>query len=161
MAEEANPTCPAWVDAFTEAVGHCVKSGVVPVAYDVWGPDDPEKPEARDNAWVVHFYPALSEMVGGPDDGAMVYPGLTVDVLSLLDPFDDIHDLSWSSQSRNRETRYDGAVLDVTGLYRGHPVWLRIFDEPPDDARIDALIEHHTGRIRARAQGGKGPANPS
>ena len=148
MSEDADGPCPPWIDEFTEDVGDCVSTGRVPVAYDVWGPEEREAAENLDDPWEVHFYPSLSELVGGPEDGTQIYPGLSVDLLELQECFDDIDDLSWSNRLKNREPRYNGAVLDVTGWYQGHPVWLRIFDAPPDDASVDTVIEHHSGRLR-------------
>jgi hypothetical protein len=152
MAGDTAGQCPPWVDDFTEVVGQCIETGLVPIAYDVWGPDEPDQPEDLTDPWEVHFYPSLSELVGGPKDGAVIYPGLSVEVLSLQEAFDEIEDLSWSSRSRNREPRYAGAVLDLTGWYSGHPVRLRIFDEPPDDATIDTVFEHKSGRLRPKDQ---------
>jgi len=152
MAEDAVGVCPPWVDRFTDAVGRCVETGLVPFAYDVWGPDDQERPEDFDDPWEVHFYPSVSEMVGGPKDGTLIYPGLSVDLLGLLGPFDDIEDMSWSGRTRNRVPRYDGGVVEVRGWYRGHPVRLCIFEEPPDDATIDTVLEHGSGRVRPKDQ---------
>jgi hypothetical protein len=138
------------MDDFTEAVGECFETGLVPIAYDLWGPDKPEQPESLEDPWMVHFYPSLSEMVGGPKDGAVVYPNMIVDMLGVQESFDEIEDLRWSSRSRKHEPRYDGSVLDVMGWYRGHPVWLRIFDVPPDDGSIDTVIDHRSGRLRPK-----------
>jgi len=44
----------------------------------------------------------------------------------------------------NRSDRYIGSALDVTGWYQGHPVRLRVYEGTPDDASIDASIEHRT-----------------
>jgi hypothetical protein len=152
MAGDAAGAVPSWVDDFTEVVGDCFDLEHVPVAYDVWGPDDPEDQDNIDDPWMVHFYPSLSELVGGPRDGSLVYPGVSVDVLALQELFDDIDDLSWSSQLKNREPRYNGAVLDVLGWYEDHPVWLRVFDAPPNDAQIDTIFDHWSGRLRIKEQ---------
>jgi hypothetical protein len=152
MAEGSKRVCPPWIDELTEFVGMCVETGVVPFAYDVWGPDEPDQPEDLDDPWLVHFYPSLSEVVGGPKDGAVVYPGVSVDMLALQDLFEDIEDLTWNSRLRNREPRYDGAALSLSGWYDGHPVDLRIFDVPPDDGTIDTVFEHRSGRLRIKEQ---------
>jgi len=123
-----------------------------PAAYDVWGPDEPEEPEDLADPWEVHFYPSLSELVGGPEDGAVVYPGLSVDMLALTESFDAIEELSWNSRSRNKEPRYKGAMLDLLGWYCDHPVRLRIFESPPSDATIDTVLEHRSGRLRPKDQ---------
>jgi hypothetical protein len=150
MADEGKGVCPPWIDDFTEVVGDCFETGLVPIAYDVWGPDDPGGPEDLADPWEVHFYPSLSEMVGGPRDGAIVYPGMTVDLIGVQDAFDDLETLSWGSRSRRHEPRYDGSVLDAIGWYCGHPMWLRVFDVPPDDGTIDTLLEHSSGRLRPK-----------
>jgi len=154
MSGDAAGSCPPWIDDLTEVVGQCFDTELAPIAYDVWGPDDPERPEDLDDPWEVHFYPSLSEMVGGPKDGAVLYPGLSVDLLALQGSFGEIEDLSWSSRSRNREPRYRGSVLDLSGWYCGHPILLRIFETPPDDATIDTVIEHRSGRLRPKDQPG-------
>ena len=148
--DDAEGLCPPWVDDLTDAVGLCIETGLVPFAYDVWGPEKPGESEDLADPWMIHFYPSLSELVGGPEDGAVIYPDLSVDLLALQECFDDLEDLSWSGRSRDHEPRYDGAVLDLTGWYCGHPIWLRIFDVPPDDGTIDTVIEHWSGRLRPK-----------
>src|SRR4051794_29890656 len=152
MAGDNAGPCPSWVDELTDAVGDCFETGLVPIAYDVWGPDDPSGQEDLDDPWVIHFYPSLSELVGGPKDGAVVYPGVGIDLLALQEFFDDIEILSWNSRSKKHEPRYDGSVLDLTGWYQGHPVWLRTFDAPPEDASIDTVIDHWNKRLRPKDQ---------
>jgi hypothetical protein len=150
MAENPKDLVPSWVDDFTEVIGDCFDTAVGPVAYDVWDPDDRERPENSDDPWEVHFYPSLSEMIGGPQDGALVYPGLNVDLISLQESFDEVETIFWCSPSWNRSDRYVGSALDVTGWYQGHPVLLRVYEAPPSDATIDVSIEHRSGRLRIR-----------
>jgi hypothetical protein len=150
MAGDDRGTCPAWMDDFTEAVGLCIETERAPMAYDVWAPDDPEQPDSLDNPWVVHFYPSLGEILGGPEDGAVTYPPMRVEVLEMINVFDDLDDLTMSNLTKHREPRYDGSVLDFLGHYQDHPVYLRIFDAPPDDATIDTVIDHKTGRYRPK-----------
>jgi hypothetical protein len=151
MAEGDTGSCPDWVDEVVDAVGDCMVTDMAPMAFDVWGPDDPEA-ESLDDPWLVHFYPSLTEMVGGPKDGAVVFPGFTLDIQSLQECLDDIDELSLSSKAMNREQRYDGTVLDLLGWYQEHPIWVRIFDVPPDDATIDSMMEHRSGRLRRKNQ---------
>jgi hypothetical protein len=152
MSDDDKNACPPGIDDLTEAVGYCFETESVPMAYDVWGPARPGPPETTDDPWDVHFYPSLSEVVGGPDDGAIIYPDMHVDLQAVIEIFKDVEEFAWSSRSKNREPRYPGGVLDVVGWYDGHPVWLRIFDAPPDDATIDTVLEHGSGRLRPKDQ---------
>ncbi len=150
MAEDKSKQVPDWIDEFTEEIGHYIDTGTVPVAYSVWGPDDREAEESLDDPWLVHFYPTLSEMVGGPHDGTHVFPSLSADVISLQETIEDIEFLYFMSQSRHHEQRYKGAALVITGWYHEHPVDLRVFEIPPDDADVEAIIYHQTGMLRIK-----------
>lgn len=149
MADDRE-TCPAWMDRFTEAVGLAIETERAPMAYDVWAPENAEEPESFGNPWLVHFYPSLGEVIGGPEDGAVTYPPMRVDVQILIAMFDTIWDVTLSNLAKHREPRYDGTVLDFLGEFERHPVFLRVFDAPPDDATIDTLIDHKTGRYRPK-----------
>jgi hypothetical protein len=152
MADSEEPTCPDWIDSFTEDVAVGIETGEVPAAYDVWGPDKPDEEEDIDDPWVVHFYPSLCEVVGGAADGAIVHPGLEVDLLTVQECFEDVEDLRLTKGLRASENGFDGAVLDITGWYEGHPVWLRIFDKPPRDAQVDSVIDHRKVFVRPEDQ---------
>lgn len=82
----------------------------------------------------------------------MIYPDPRVNLQAVIEIFQDVEELAWSSKSKNREPRYPGGVLDVVGWYEGHPVWLRIFDTPPDDATIDTVPGHKSVRVRPENQ---------
>jgi hypothetical protein len=151
MAESERQPCPEWVDRFTDLVGGTFRTDRAPMAFDVWGPDEPGKPESPDDPWEVHFYPSLGEVIGGPDDGAITYPPMKADVLKLQRAFDAIDEVSVSNLAEHQAPRYDGTVLDLIGEFERHPIRLRIFDAPPDDASIDAVIDHKTGKYRPKA----------
>jgi hypothetical protein len=150
MGDETARECPPWVDGFTAAVGCHIETGAVPFAYDVWDPDDRGEPEGLDDPWEVHFYPSVSEVVGGPRDGALVYPGLVLDLVGVLDLFDEIDGATWSGRIRNRVPRYRGGVVEVSGWFAGHPVRLCVFERPPDDATAETTYDHDSGRVRPR-----------
>jgi hypothetical protein len=140
MAGDEARTCPSWIDEFLDDVGAGIDTGAVPAAYSVWGPDDPDADEDLSDPWVVYFYPSLSQVVGGANDGAVVYPGLSVDLLSLQEYIEDIEELRFSSGNSVSATPFRGCVLEVEGWYDGHPVCLKIFDKPPSDAKVDSII---------------------
>ena len=142
MAEDKARECPDWIDAFLDDIGGAIDTGAVPSAYSVWGPDDPSEDGGEDlsDPWVVYFYPSLSQVVGGANDGAVVYPGVSVDLLSLYETIEDIEELRFSSGNSVSENPFRGCVIEVEGWYDGHPVCLKIFDKPPSDAKVDSII---------------------
>jgi hypothetical protein len=141
MAQDARKTCPDWVDEFIEDVGIAFSDGEVPTAYDIWEPEDPKRGEDIENPWVVHYYPALAEVVGGASDGARVHSGLMVDLISLQECFDDVEEFEFCSGPRLSDDRYSGAVVELRGWYQDHPVLLQVFDKPPRDARVDTYVD--------------------
>jgi hypothetical protein len=140
MAGDESKTCPPWIDEFIEDAGIAINTGTVPTAYNVWGPDGGEDDEDLSDPWIVHFYPSLGEVKGGANDGAIVHPGLDVDLITIQECFEDIEEFRLSSGISMLEPRYKGAMLEVIGWYDGHPVELKIFDKPPSDARVASSI---------------------
>lgn len=133
MGDKAERTCPEWIDEIIDDIGVGIDSGVMPYAYDAWGPEGDE--EYSDDPWVIHFYPTLSEVVGGAHDGSVVYPGITVDMTTIQECFEDIEYMTWCTKPIG-EPRYHGSALEVMGWYEGHPVLLKIFEQPPSDDEV-------------------------
>jgi hypothetical protein len=151
MAGNEQKTCPPWVDEFVEAVGVGIDTGQVPAHYTIWGPDswngneDDDGDEDLSDPWVVHFYPSLGQVKGGANDGAVVYPGVTVDLLTVQEAFEDVEDLRMSCGNSigvlTNKDAFRGTVLEVEGWYDGHPVSLKVFDKPPGDAAVESYID--------------------
>jgi hypothetical protein len=141
MAHEAEDPCPDWINEFVEDVGIGIETGDVETAYSIYGPNKAD-PKTVDDPWIVQFYPALSEIVGGPDDGTVVHAGLEVDLISVQEAFEDVEDMRWNSGVGFDETPYEGAILEVKGTYDGNDVTLQIYDKPPSDKRVVTVIDY-------------------
>jgi hypothetical protein len=142
MAKDDARECPSWVDEFLDDAGSGIDTGQVPAAYSVWAPDDPDEDEDLSDPWEVHFYPSLSEVKGGANDGAVVFPGLNVDLLTIQECMEDIEtfELSSGNSVGIGPKTFRGCVLEIQGWYDGHAVCLKIFDKPPGDAKVASVI---------------------
>jgi hypothetical protein len=77
-------------------------------------------------------YPTPVELVGGAADGTVVVPSFSLDLYTLLAAFERMMALQWCAHGCGP---YDpeGPGISLEGLYQGHPVWLRVLAEPPED----------------------------
>jgi hypothetical protein len=83
-----------------------------------------------DPVWEVTVFPARTQIVGGPADGAERFSGFTLDALPMLERFDTVTSLNWQSLSAANEDEL-GPHLSVEGVYRGVPIWLRVLARAP------------------------------
>jgi hypothetical protein len=147
MARKAEDPCPEWINEFIEDVGIGIGTGDVQTAYSIYGPNEAD-PKTHDDPWIVQFYPALSQIVGGPDDGTVVHTGLEVDLISVQEAFEEVEDLRWSSGVGFDETPYTGAILELQGSYEGNDVTLQIYDRPPSDKQVVTVIDFRKVLVR-------------
>jgi hypothetical protein len=147
MAHDPEDPCPEWINEFIEDVGIGIETGSVQTAYSIYGPTKGD-PKTRNHPWIVQFYPALSQIVGGRDDGAVVHAGLDVDLISVQEAFEEVEDMRWSSGVGFDETPYEGAFLEVRGTYDGNEVTLQVYDKPPGDKRVVTVIDYRTVLVR-------------
>jgi len=154
MARKTEDPCPEWIDEFIEDVGVGIETGDVQTAYSVYGPNKAD-PKTHNDPWIVQFYPALSEIVGGPDDGTVVHTGLEVDLISVQEAFEEVEYIYWRSGVGFDETPYTGAMLEVRGEYDGNEVSLQVYDKPPNDKQVVTVIDFRKVLVRPqdRARG--------
>jgi hypothetical protein len=154
MALEKKDPCPEWIDEFIDEVGANIETGDVQTAYSVYGPSKTDPMFAND-PWIVQFYPALSEIVGGPDDGTVVHAGIEVDVITLQEAFEDVEYMYWRSGVGFDETPYTGAMLEIRGVYDGNEVSLQVYNKPPNDKQVVTVIDFRKVLVRPqdRARG--------
>lgn len=75
----------------------------------------------------LQVFPTPIELVGGPQDGAVIDPDLDFDLLRILDAFDRIDGIGWTLDGEDREYHY----VCFRGAYRGHDVWVTVFAGAP------------------------------
>lgn len=98
--------------------------------------------EAREEpgSWLVFFHETVTEMhEAGPNDGAEVLAGITVDLMEVWKLLEDEKHLprgmSFETNALEREEHgFSGPFVSITGNYRGHFVELRFYAYPPKHA---------------------------
>jgi hypothetical protein len=77
-------------------------------------------------------YPTPVELIGGAADGTVVIPGFSLDLQALLAAFERVTGLQWCAHGFGPHDP-EGPCVSLEGIYQGHPVWLRMLAEPPED----------------------------
>lgn len=88
--------------------------------------------------WTVIIHPAIHEIIGGKDDGALIYPKFNLSVHDILKHFDEVFDLILTS----RESKFciDGIVGDM--LFS-----LEIMEKPPLKAKVTKNYNIYTKEV--------------
>ena len=130
---------PGWLESLVDDVASCVE------AHNVLGPLGYRWVEEGD-MWEVMIYPAPAQLAGGPEDGATVAPGFSLDVHQLCATFEKIVDVHWQAQAFGPHD-HTGQHISIEGVYKGHHIFLQVLSEAPDDEEP---------RFTVDASGGKG-----
>jgi hypothetical protein len=112
-----------WVPEIAEAVAKksmCVKEpGTLGFRYT-----------EGDGAWIIDLYPKPVELVGGADDGRIVFPGCNMDLEGLRSLFERVDELSFQTPGC---TCPAGPHISINGVYQGQEVFLRVLGYVPED----------------------------
>lgn len=116
---------PAWLNALVDAVANCLEphSPMGPLGYRYLTETDITE---------LIVYPTPIELVGGAHDGEVVTAGFLLDLGALQTAFEQLDALYWQAQGLGPDDP-ESSHLSLEGVFRGHPVWLRILAEPPAD----------------------------
>ena len=118
-----DPIPPDWLQQFANImVRHFVPADVMPPVGCHYA--------HVDDQWEVTLFAAATEVIGGQKDGARRPACFSLDVLRVVEHFDDVHLLEWQAHPVGPDDEL-GAHLSVEGHYAGHPVWLRLLAEAP------------------------------
>lgn len=114
---------PAWLESLADVVCISVE------AYSAMGPFGFRY--LQDGAdWELIIYPTPVELIGGAEDGALVYSGFSLDVQFLLSQFDQVTAVQWLTHDFS-PSESEGPQLSIEGTYQGHNIWLRVLSNPP------------------------------
>lgn len=116
---------PAWMETLVDVVAECLD------AHSPMGPLGFRYLEEDAHGELV-IYPTPGELVGGADDSTVVVPGFALDLHALLAAFERVTALLWCAHGFGPHDP-EGPCVSLEGLYQGHPVWLRVLAEPPED----------------------------
>ncbi len=136
-AEEAGD--PAWLDELLEAVASCVEpdSPMGPLGLRYW---------EEDGFWEVWIYPTPVELVGGAQDGAVVLPGFTLNLVDFQAAFEEVVACVWDALGLDFP---EGPHVAVEGRFQGHEVYLQVLARPPEDEEPGLKVDT-TRRPRRR-----------
>ena len=116
---------PQWLTSLVDAVGNCmeVHCPAGPLAFR-WGNEDV--------FGEVMVYYAPGEAVGGAEDGTVLVPGFSLDLMELISIFEELTDSHWQSHSFGPDDQ-EGPHISIEGVYQGHHVYVRVLAEALQD----------------------------
>ena len=127
---------PEWLDALAESVaGHITADNAAGPLGFRW--------RNADGIWELVIFPTPVELVGGAEDGAVVAPGLSLDLEGLRAEFEQILACSWQSLGYPDD---EGPHVSIEGVYHGHDVFVQILAYAPDDEEPGMKLDtsrHH------------------
>jgi len=115
-----------WIEALAEIVAGCIE------AHSPMGPMKWAYLEKDEGMGELVVYPTPVELIGGEDDGTIVFTGFSLDLHELLAAFESVTDLHWYAHGLGPYDN-DGPHVSLEGVYQGHEVWLRVLSDPPED----------------------------
>ncbi len=102
--------------------------------------------DADRDEWEVTIFVSSTEVVGGPKDGTVLPSQIQLDIVQVMQIFDDVPQIYWQSDAVGPDDEL-GQHVSFEGSARGHLVWLRILQRPPQWAGPGRLLHAHTGSL--------------
>jgi hypothetical protein len=87
---------------------------------------------SEEDFWNVRVYYAPGEAIGGAEDGAILVPGFSLDLMALMSVFEELTDACWCAHSFGPHDQ-EGPRISIEGMYQGNHVYLQVLAEAPDD----------------------------
>lgn len=93
-------------------------------------------------AWTVVIHPAVHEVIGGKDDGALIYPKFNLSIFDITKLFDEVFDLILTS----KESKFciDGIVDNL--LFS-----LEIMEKPPVRYKVTKNYNVYTKEVAKKS----------
>ncbi|MCA9060857.1 MAG: hypothetical protein KDA96_20080 [Planctomycetaceae bacterium] len=132
--EQPQQSPPTWLRWFANDCSRGFAGGcaLAPVGCHFYFDDEAER-------WEVTLFISRTEVVGGPMDGRTLPAGVIVDIQRVTSSFDSVSEVCWQAE-RLADTDDLGNHVSVTGIARGHQVWLRILANAPDDVGCGRML---------------------
>lgn len=103
------------------------------------------EPPGQNPSWHVFAFPALREIVGGPDDGTRMFARFEIDLARLNDVLDSIDEMTLDSGSPILPQE-----LRIRGWFQGNKIVARVLFAPPPNAGPDELMNADTGNVTSK-----------
>ncbi|MGF1614812.1 MAG: hypothetical protein ACFCVA_13130 [Gammaproteobacteria bacterium] len=116
---------PPWLETLVQQVANAIEahSALGSLCY---------RYRHQDGVWEIVLYPTSIALRGGPDDGAIIVPGFSLDLKPLLDSFEEIIAVSWTTQPFGPDDS-DNPSIAIEGRFQGQTTYLQILAEAPPD----------------------------
>jgi hypothetical protein len=116
---------PPWLEALVELVANAMEAhsalGTLGCRYC-----------HEDDLWEIVLYPTPVALRGGPDDETVVSPGFSLDLKQLLETFEEVDAVNWTTQPFGPDDS-DNPSIAIESRFQGQAVYLQILSEAPPD----------------------------
>ena len=85
---------------------------------------------------LLRMAPCPLEVVGGADDGEVIFPNFSLHIAHLIEVFDGVPEILWSTM--NGEISLDGKI-------DGEEAWIMLYDRPFDDEEPGDVLDPEGG----------------
>ncbi|MCH2213176.1 MAG: hypothetical protein MK110_17865 [Fuerstiella sp.] len=131
---------PEWLSWFANTAGSAI------LDTDLHAPIACHYYQNEYNEWEVTLFVSDTEVVGGSRDGTRLPCPVQLDVLRVMELFDQMPKTHWQSGGVPEDEEFD-QNLSFEGRVRGHYVWLRMLAQAPKQAGPGRLLHATTGRL--------------
>lgn len=116
---------PQWLETLVQLVANAMEgyTALGPLSY---------RYRHQDGVWEIVLYPTPIALRGGPDHGAIIVPGFSLDLKPLLDRFEEVIAVSWTTQPFGPDDSANPSV-SIEGRFQGQTTYLQILAETPPD----------------------------
>ena len=96
--------------------------------------------------WEISIFVSATEVVGGPLDGRKLRLQVQLDIIHVMNLFDETPKVYWQSDAVADDDDL-AQHISFEGIARGHRIWLRILKEPPRGAGPGRLLHTQSGEM--------------
>ena len=103
-----------------------------------------QNPENQE--WEVSIFVSATEVVGGPMDGKRLPLQLQLNIVHVMNLFDETPTVFWQSDPIAEDDEL-AQHISFEGKARGHRLWLRILKESPEGTGPGRLMHAQSGEM--------------
>ena len=100
----------------------------------------------ENDEWEVSIFVSSTEVVGGPMDGRKLPLQVQLDIGHVMNLFDETPTVYWQSDAVAEDDEL-AQHISFEGLARGHRIWLRILNEPPEGTGPGRILHAQSGEM--------------
>lgn len=100
----------------------------------------------ENDEWEVSIFVSSTEVVGGPMDGRKIPLQVQLDVVHVMNLFDETPNVYWQSDAIAEDDEL-AQHISFEGQARGHRIWLRILKDAPEGTGPGRLLHTQSGEM--------------